>query len=133
MTVNERDEIFAEKPEEILKVFMNWPMHYHFEEMADRIFIHLSGPIFKCFLHQIICLKIKRDRNDFDYVELLKTAWNQSSEPLKKFVQSEEEFYKFLVDALEHDYSKPFKKPCIPCRGMRYQMIRSKKRKFRTN
>ncbi|GFS97038.1 uncharacterized protein NPIL_60961 [Nephila pilipes] len=132
MTVNERDEIFAEKPEMILKVFMNWPMQYHFEEMADRIFLHLSGPSFQGFLHDIICLKIKRDWNDFDYVELLKTAWNQSSEPLKKFVQSKEEFYKFLVDACEHNSNKPFKKPCKSCRNIR-NIIRSKKRKFRTN
>ncbi|GFT82152.1 uncharacterized protein NPIL_449101 [Nephila pilipes] len=124
MTVNERQEIFAEKSEEILRVFMNWPMQYHFEEMADRIFIHLSGPSFQGFLHDIICLKIKEDWNDFDYVELLKMAWNQSSETLKKFVQSNEEFYRFLVDARGHDYSKPFEKPCKPCQNMRNKITR---------
>ncbi|GFT16009.1 uncharacterized protein NPIL_378521 [Nephila pilipes] len=113
MTANEREEIFAKEPFQVLRTFLNWPLQLKFLDVVESIMMQLTKQHFYCLLHEIISEKIKIQWNDYDYVELLQKLWERSPGHFKQYV-AQKEFFKFLMKALHHDYSVPFLEEC-PC------------------
>ncbi|GFR31023.1 uncharacterized protein TNCT_366801 [Trichonephila clavata] len=106
---NVKEKLFEACSRQILEYFLEWPMQPFFLRMAACLWKYLDEKEFQYLLDVIVYQRILVGWCGFNYIELLREFWNQSTAVCKEYVMMSS-FYPSLKIIIDYDYKKPFPK-----------------------
>ncbi|GFX55814.1 uncharacterized protein TNCV_609801 [Trichonephila clavipes] len=93
-------QMLEQYPYQVLRVLLYWPLQSFFTVAAATVRETLSNRSFLHLIHIIICQKILPGWRDFNYVDLLRTFWRESSIGCKEYVRGDA-IFEILTVVLE--------------------------------
>lgn len=103
MSADHHEEMLTLYPPKVLRIYLFWPNQKFFLDIANRVWIHLTGKHFMCVLHIIICQKIVALWKDIDYEDLLRQFWQKSPDHFKETVGGTE-IFEILGEIINHRF-----------------------------
>ncbi|GFS54309.1 uncharacterized protein TNCV_4808291 [Trichonephila clavipes] len=101
---DEQNEILKKCAFQIIRVFLDWPVHGKLLEVVELLWPYLSEQNFRDFFDVILCRKRLFNWIGYDYITLVKKVYIRVPFERKKFTEKDT-IYKTLILALEYDTS----------------------------
>ncbi|GFQ91291.1 uncharacterized protein TNCT_307442 [Trichonephila clavata] len=103
----ERKELFESSSFFILLLLLNWPLQGQFLNASELLLPYLSKDNYYILLRIILYERIMLSRKDFNYFNLLKGFWYQSTVEFKEFVKTKS-IYEPLMFTMNYSNERNF-------------------------